>query len=128
MRHHLYVHLVWTTRDREPSIDARLASFLEPYVRRVCLQERAEALAVGIVRTHVHVLLRIDPQTALSRLIQRLKGGSARLATAERHTQPRGLSWAKGYNLHSVSPRAVDIVRHYVTHQSEQHPDEAIER
>jgi putative transposase len=127
MRHQFFVHLIWTTRDREPLIDLRVARFLEPYVRRVAQAERAMVLEVGIVQTHVHLLLRISPQTSLPRLIQRLKGGSSHLAAIEGHSA-RGheLRWAKGYSLQSVSPRALPIVRDYVCHQPTHHPNESI--
>jgi hypothetical protein len=36
------------------------------------------------------------------------------------------LRWAKGYNLESVSPRAVEAVRQYVETQAIRHPEEAI--
>jgi len=127
MRHQLFVHLVWTTRDREPLIDLRVARFLEPYIRRVVQAEQAIALEVGIVQTHLHLLLRISPQTSLPRLVQRLKGGSSHLAAKEGHSaRGRELKWAKGYSLHSVSPRALQIVRDYVRRQPTHHPDEAI--
>jgi putative transposase len=127
MRHQVFVHLVWTTRDRAAIIDARLAVFLDPFVRRIALAERAEVLEVGIVQTHVHLLMRIGPATQLRRLVQRLKGGSAYLASAEGHARRGdGLRWAKGYSIHSVSPRALEIVREYVRHQADNHPTEAI--
>ena len=127
MRHQLFVHLIWTTRGREPLINLAIATFLEPYIRRVAQSERAMVLEVGIVQTHLHLLLRISPQTSLPRLIQRLKGGSSHLAAVEGHSA-RGheLRWAKGYNLQSVSPRALPIVRDYVRHQPENHPHESI--
>jgi REP element-mobilizing transposase RayT len=85
-------------------------------------------LELGIVSTHLHLLLRISPQTSLPRLVQRLKGGSSHLAAVEGHS-PRGheLRWSKGYSLHSVSPRALPIVRDYVRQQPSHHPNEAIE-
>ena len=84
-------------------------------------------LEVGIVTTHLHVLARTHPQTNLSRLVQRFKGGSAHQASVERLGRGAdGLRWAKGYTLETVSPRALDAVRQYLRTQPERHPDEAI--
>jgi REP element-mobilizing transposase RayT len=127
MRNQLFVHMVWTTRNRAPIIDARVAAFLDSFVRRIALTERAEVLEVGIVQTHVHLVVRIHPTTQLPRLVQRLKGGSAHFASAEVHAiRGRELRWEKGYSVHSVSPRALDIVRGYVRLQPNHHPTEAI--
>jgi REP element-mobilizing transposase RayT len=129
MRHRLFVHLVWTTRDRAPLIDVRVAEFLSRYLRDVAAQERTRVVALGLVQTHVHMLLRIHPQSCLTRLVQRLKGGSATVAGREGHsTVARPLRWARGYSIDSISPRAVEIVRDYVLAQPEHHPAEAIER
>ena len=72
------------TRSRLPLVTAELAAFLCHYLRSVARQERAHVLEVGIVTTHLHVLARTDPQTNLSRLVQRFKGGSAHQANVER--------------------------------------------
>lgn len=128
MRHRLFVHLIWTTRDRAPLIDARVAEFLSRYLRDVAFQERTRVVALGMVQTHVHMLLRIHPQTSITRLVPRLKGGSASVAGRAGHCQvARPLRWARGYSIDSVSHRAVDIVQDYVLAQPNHHPAEAIE-
>ena len=127
MRHRLFLHIAWTTRGRAALIDARVAAFLTRYLSDVAAQERVRVLALGMVSSHVHMLVRVHPQTSLSRLMQRLKGGSAAIATREGHAlRDRELRWARGYSAHSVSQRAVEIVRDYVLSQAEHHPTEAI--
>ena len=127
MRHRLYVHVTWTTRDRAPLITAKVAMFLARFLPAIAAQERAGVLAVGVVSNHVHLLLRLDPATVIARLMQRLKGGSAALAQRERHS-PDGepLRWAKGYNLESVSPGSVPTVVHHLLRQPQRDPHEAI--
>ena len=123
----LYCHIVWTTRDREPLIDAGLARFLCKFLRGVATQENAQILEIGMVRTHVHLLARTRPITDLARLLQRLKGGSAAIAGKERHsTEGHRLRWAKGYSIHSLSPRSIAGVRQYLRAQPSHHPEVAI--
>jgi putative transposase len=125
MRHRLYVHLVWTTRLREPQLNLWAASFLSEYLPTVAQQERGQVLAMGIVRTHLHLLIAVHPSTSIPRLIQRLKGGSATVSNREGQGRV-AVRWAKGYNIESVSPRALEAARRYVTDQAAHHPDEAI--
>jgi REP element-mobilizing transposase RayT len=125
MRFRLYVHLVWTTRNRDRAIDAWRARFLSHYLQRVARQERCHILALGIVRTHVHALLAIHPLTVLPRLIQRMKGGSATVSNREGHGL-QVLRWAKGYNLETVSPKSLAHARAYILNQAGHQPDEAI--
>jgi REP element-mobilizing transposase RayT len=126
MRDRLYVHIVWTTRGREPTIDATVARFLFRFLPAIARQERAGVHALGIVRTHVHLLLQLHPTTNISRLLQRLKGGSSVLANRGGHAAGRPLRWARGYNIESVSPRALAAAREYVLRQPVHHPQEAI--
>lgn len=126
MWHHVYVHVVWTTRDRAAQIDAPLAGFLCRFLRDVARQERALILEIGLVATHVHLLARLHPTTRLPRLMQRLKGGSSVIAGREHHGPAGSLKWSRGYAIRSVSPRSLDAVREYLRRQPVRHPDLAI--
>jgi putative transposase len=127
MRHRIHVHVTWTTRQREPLIDAAAMGILERLLPSIARQERAVVLELGVVRTHVHLLLRLDPTTCIPRLLQRLKGGSSVIVNRERGSTARcALRWAKGYNIDSISPRAVPAVRAYVRDQAIRHPEQAI--
>ena len=126
MYHRLYVHLTWTTRDRAPLIDAILARFLTQFLRSVGTQERARVLEIGMVSDHVHLLVRLHPVTEIPRLLQRMKGGSAVLATTPTKGHP-GLRWSKGYSILSVNPKQLGKVREYLRAQPRHHPHLAIE-
>ena len=127
MYHRLYYHVVWGTNDREPHITTKTAKFLCGFLRGIAIQERSRILEIGIVTDHVHVLLTVHPTTNWSRLIQRLKGGSAMTANREGHMDDdRPLKWAKGYSVQSVSPCNVDKVRAYLKKQPLHHPELAI--
>ena len=127
MWHRMYYHLVWTTKLREPLIDAQGADFLCNYFRSVSARYRGRILAVGMVSTHVHVLLAGDPQTDFPHLIGHLKGGSA-TTWNKTNAEASGwsLRWAAGYGLSTVGRRQVEGVRHYLRRQPEHHPAEAI--
>ena len=119
----MYVHVVWTTRDRVPQLNARSAEFLSCYLPQVMEKEDATCIGLGIVSTHVHVLMAIRPTTQLPRLLQRLKGGSAHLARVQVGCT---IKWAKGYSISTVGERALEAAHRYVCNQHVRHPGEAI--
>lgn len=90
-------------------MSSQLTDVRPRYLQAIARQERADLLALGMVTTHVHVLLRIVPVTVVPRLVQRMKGGSAHLA------------WKEG-----IGPFMRDKVGRYVLGQAEHHPDETI--
>ncbi len=127
MHHRLYYHIVWTTRDRAPLIDAGVADFLCRFLSRIAIEERARILEFGVVQTHVHLLLTAHPTTVLPKLMQRLKGGSGMLINREKHaTHGVPFRWDDGYHIQTVSPRAVTPTRQYIRDQPTHHPSEAI--
>jgi REP element-mobilizing transposase RayT len=127
MLHQLYYHIVWTTRDRRPLINRQIAIFLDRILRSLAHQERAYVLELGMVSTHVHLLIRAHPMTAIPRLMQRLKGASSAIAGKELLLPTEHqLRWAQGYTIQSVSRDAVDTVREYVRNQAMRHPHEVI--
>lgn len=84
-------------------------------------------LELGIVATHLHLLVRLHPATVIPRLLQRMKGGTATLINRHVVSQGPALRWAKVYSVISVSPRQRDVAVAYVRHQHTHHPEEAIQ-
>ena len=127
MFHQIYFHIVWTTRDRRRLIDREVAVFLDRVLRAIALQERARILELGMVATHVHLVIRAHPMTTIPRLLQRLKGASSALAGKELGLPAgRQLRWAPGYTIQSVSRSMLDSARDYVRNQPARHPHEVI--
>ncbi len=122
----LYVHMVWRTRGNAALIDLQRATFLERILPVLARKERAVLLGVGMVATHVHTVLRIHSTTAIARLAQRLKGGSARMAGELFGDGAERLAWAKGYSAHSVGEHGLEAALRYVRFQPQRHPGEAI--
>jgi len=98
-----------------------LERFLPVEVRR----HGGELLAVGVVCDHVHILVRLPKRFDLPRLLQGLKGGSARASSVDPEVRG-GVRWAKGYTATTVSPRALPRAIEYVRAQATRHPDRAI--
>src|SRR5579859_1715872 len=128
MRQRLYAHIVWTTRGRAPLIDARRARFLNRLLRVIGRQHRLLILDLGMVSTHLHLLVRFHPMTRLSESLQRLKGTSSALTEKDcRSNTLPPLRWARGYSVDTVGFRSLEQARSYVRDQATRHPDEAIQ-
>jgi len=117
----IYAHLTWTTFARLPLIDAAVAAFLEKFLSAECQRQGARMLAVGIVRDHVHLLIELPASFDVPRLVQGLKGASARIANRDRVARHESLRWAQGYDLRSVGPRQLGVVNRYVKNQATHH-------
>ena len=122
----LYAHLTWTTVDRRPMIGVREQQFLRDFLPAASREFGAEVIAVGIVSDHIHMIIGLPSEFSIPKLVQRLKGASARLANRTDEISLTGLRWARGYDLRSVSPWNLREAVRYVQHQASRHPDRAI--
>jgi putative transposase len=126
MHHNLHLHVVWTTRGRVPDINLARAAYLAEHLPIIVRQERGRVIELGIVSTHLHMLLRFHPTTVLPRLMQRMKGSTAHGINRGSAARAVDLRWAKGYSASTISPRDIDRVADYVRSQPLHHPAEAI--
>ena len=124
MRHRILFHVVWVTKGRSPLIDLEAARFLCNTLRTIAREHRAVVLELGMVSTHVHILLRAEPLADLPKMIGRMKGVTSRIA---KQNEIAPLAWADGYDIESVSPADETKLRHYLRAQPYRHPTEAID-
>jgi REP element-mobilizing transposase RayT len=125
--HQLYFHIAWMTLERRPMIDGATRDFLSDFLRRTAIRERTEVVAIAILQTHVHVLVRSGPRVDLSRLVRLMKGGSSHAANRLAENK-LGLRWAREYSATTVSPKSLPKAVHYLETQEQHHPGEGVPR
>lgn len=108
-------------------IDGPTRDFLNDFLRRTAIRERAEVVAIAVLQTHVHVLVRSGPRVDLSRLVQLMKGGSSHAASRLAGNR-LGLRWAREYSATTVSPRSLPRAMQYLDAQERHHPGEGVPR
>ena len=122
----LYALLTWTTSRRLELITPPVAQFLRHFLPAEARRHGARTVALGIVSDHVHLVLELPPVIALPRLVQGLKGASARIANRDGHVGRGRLQWAAGYDLRSVGVRHLRQAVEYVRNQERRHPGLAV--
>jgi putative transposase len=122
----LYAHLTWTTLRRLPLLNPDVARFLDRFLRQEAARHGSRVLEMGIVSNHVHAILQLPPVIDIPRLVQGLKGASARIANRDGLMPRARLRWADGYDLRSVGLRQLPNALRYVSTQADHHPDLAI--
>src|SRR2546427_278968 len=122
----LYVHLTWTTLQRQPLINSGVADFLRRFLPQEAQRHGTRVLETGIVADHVHLVLNLPPIFNIPRLVQGLKGASARLANRDSLAPRAPLRWAEGYDLRSVGIQQLRTVIEYVANQTARHPERAV--
>ena len=127
----LFYHIVWTTRNREPLIQAAFASDVHRVVAGKATQLGAVVHAVGGADDHVHLAVSVPPSLALSEFIGQVKGNSSHFANHEL-AMPQTFAWQAEYGVLSFDakqlPRIVAYVRNQRMHHEQDTMIPALER
>ncbi len=119
-------HIVWITKYRKPILSGEIAKHLRELVRQTCASLDVEIISGHVGADHVHLLVSVPPQLAVSELVQRLKGRSSRLmlmAFGELKRQFWGRHlWARGYFVASSGNVTDEVIKQYIEAQEKSVP------
>jgi putative transposase len=121
---HTYVsscfHCIFSTKDRRDYICPDLQGRLWPYMGGIARQNDMQALCVGGIANHAHLLLMIPARISVAKAVQLIKGGSSKWI---RDTFPaqHAFGWQDGYGAFSVSLSLAPKVVEYIHNQAQHH-------
>ncbi|MER6996794.1 IS200/IS605 family transposase [Streptomyces sp. NPDC000410] len=120
--HNLHVHLVFVTKYRRGAFTDAMLTRCEEIMREVCEDFEAELNQFNGEHDHVHLLVSYPPKVQLSKLVNSLKGVSARLLRKEYDTHVRrylwgGRFWSGSYFAGSCAGAPPAAVRQYIEQQ-----------
>ena len=112
-------HCVWTPKYRRSVLVGAVATRCEAVIRQVAEKYSAEIIALEIMPDHVHVLVEVDPQFGIHRLVKNLKGVSSHILRQEFPTLKSKLPtlWTNPYFVSTVGGAPLAIIKQYVENQ-----------
>ena len=116
----LLVHVVFSTKNREPWITGPLAAEIHPYLIGVLNQIGCQSLQVGGMADHVHLFFRLARTQSMAVVVETLKTSSSKWAKTK-GPEFLGFRWQSGYGAFSVSQSDADAVVAYIKGQAEHH-------
>lgn len=125
--HGILVHLVFSTKYRVAVLDESWRDDLFAYIGGTVKDHKAVLLEAGGIEDHIHLLMKLHPQFAISSTLQLLKANSSRWINQHRRT-PSRFEWQRGYGAFSVSQSMVLTVKKYIVNQREHHRTQDFER
>ena len=112
-------HVVWCPKYRRPVLVSGVDTRLTEIIQSVCTESRAEILELEVMPEHVHLLVEVDPQYGIHRLVRGIKGRSSRLLRQEfawlRSRIPT--LWTNAYFVSTVGGAPLEVVQQYIENQ-----------
>jgi len=118
--HHVYYsckyHVVWCPKYRRKVLVEEVAMRLTQIMREVCQEHQAEVLSLEVMPDHVHVLVEVNPQFGIHRLVRLIKGRSSRLLRQEFPVLKRKLPtlWTNSYFVSTVGGAPLSVIKQYI--------------
>ena len=118
----LHIHLVFVTKYRRGILTDELLTLCEEVMRNVCPDFEATLVEFNGEHDHVHLLIEYPPKVAISKMVNSLKGVSARKLRDEyrywinQHSM-NGHLWSPSYFAASCGGAPLSVVKHYIKDQ-----------
>jgi putative transposase len=119
----ILLHIVFSTKKRQPWISPDLAERLYPYMGGIIRAEKGVLFDIGGVEDHVHLYLRWRPDAAISDLLRTLKACSSKWVH-DTFPELQAFAWQEGYSAFSVSKSQEQAVKKYIAGQADHHKKE----
>ena len=115
-----YIHIVFSTKHREPLINEAIEKELHSYLGGICNKMDCQVLKVGGHYDHIHILCLLSKKVLLVKLMEELKSHSSKWIKTKGGAYAN-FYWQDGYGAFSVNPSEVEIVINYIANQKEHH-------
>jgi REP element-mobilizing transposase RayT len=116
----VWIHLVWSTKNREPMLRSNIRGKAFQHIRENAKEKKIHIDCINGAVDHVHALVLLSADRALSKMVQLIKGESSHWVN-NNSLLPFHFEWQEEYFAVSVSESDVEAVRKYIKGQEEHH-------
>ncbi len=116
----IYIHVVFAVEGRQNLIALEHNDELQKYITGIVSARRHKRIAINNMPDHLHLLVGLRPDAALSELVRDIKANSSRFISEKRWVMGR-FSWQEGFGAFSYSRSQLGAVIRYIENQQKHH-------
>ncbi|MEI8290965.1 MAG: IS200/IS605 family transposase [Verrucomicrobiota bacterium] len=116
----IYLHVVFAVEGRQSLIAPEHNVELQKYIAGIVSGQNQKLIAINNMPDHLHLLVGLKPDIALSDLVRDIKAGSSKFIN-EKHWVLGRFSWQEGFGAFSYSRSQLGAVIHYIESQQQHH-------
>jgi len=112
-------HVVWCPKYRRKVLIEGVDVRLKEILLEVCTEFGADLIEAEVMPDHVHVLVEVDPQFGIAKLIRYMKGRSSRFLRQEFDWLKSRLPtlWTNSYFVSTVGGAPISVIKQYIENQ-----------
>ena len=116
----LLIHLVFSTKNREPFITPKIETELHPYMATIFRELKSPSLAIDGTTDHAHILFSMARVVTIADIVEEVKTSTSKwIKTKGREF--RNFYWQRGYGAFSIGQSNVATLKRYIRNQKQHH-------
>ncbi len=116
----IYIQVVFAVHGRENLIGIVWRDELYKYITGIVKKHEQKLIVIGGISDHIHILLGIKPNIALSDLVRDIKANSSRFINERKFVKGK-FYWQDGFGAFSYSHSQLDTIIRYIENQEMHH-------
>ena len=116
----LYIHIIFAVKGREPLVSKQHKEELQKYITGIITNKRQKLIQINTMPNHIHILIGMTPDIALSDLVRDIKANSSKFINKKGWLRGK-FEWQTGFAAFTYSHSHLDIVANYIKNQEKHH-------
>jgi REP element-mobilizing transposase RayT len=116
----IYIHVVFAVEGRQNLITSERNDELQKYITGIVTAQKHKLLEINNMPDHLHMLIGLRPDAALSDLVRDVKAGSSKFIN-EKHWVMGRFLWQEGFGAFSHARSHLNAVIRYIQNQQKHH-------
>lgn len=116
----MYIQIVFAVKRRQNLIQKKWKDELHKYICGIVNGKGQKVYAIGGVEDHIHLLVSIKPNIAISDLVRDIKANSSKWINENEFVSGK-FQWQEGFGAFSYAQSQLDNVIAYINNQEQHH-------
>ena len=116
----MYIQIVFAVKRRQNLIQKKKKDELHKYICGIVNGKEQKVYAIGGVEDHIHILVSIKPNIAISDLVRDIKANSSKWINENEFVRGK-FQWQEGFGAFSYAQSQLDNVIAYINNQEQHH-------
>ncbi len=112
-------HVIWCPKYRRKILIGAIADRLKELIHQSAIEHQSEVIELEIMPDRVHLLVEVDPQYGIHRLVKQIKGQTSRILRQEFQRIKSRLPtlWTNSYFVSTVGGAPLAMIKQYIENQ-----------
>ena len=122
----ILLHIVFSTKYREPLIQPEIEDELYAYMASICNEYHCHAHKINGIADHVHIACNLSRTIAVCDLLEEVKKSSSKWIKTKGRVY-ENFAWQNGYGAFSLGMSQLSVISRYIENQKKHHQRKAFQ-